>query len=237
MAPGLSASCLTLRASNRVSLNERRAATLVVHKSTKDIRKLYNKFARDYDRVEGTFDVLSGVGRRRDRWFRRARGRVLEVGAGTARTIEAYSRADLVVLTELSDKMLRRASERVNDTRIVERIRFLQCDMQLLPFADRSFDTVVSSQTLCTVTDPLRALQEMGRVCKRDGIILLSEHGLSDRHTRVNALLERYTDLSVTHLGCHPNRDPETLALAAGLHVVQVQRSLLGIFIWMELAP
>lgn len=205
--------------------------------ASSDLRRLYNRFAKDYDLVEGTFDALSGVAWLRDRWLRKARGRVLEVGAGTARTVRNYEGADQVVLSELSDRMLQRGLQRATNSPLNNRIRPMQCDMQHLPFLADSFDTVVSSQTLCTVPDPVAALREMGRVCRPDGRILLSEHGLSDQHQWVNTLLEHYTDLSVEHLGCHPNRDHVALAREAGLHIVQVQRSHLGVFIRLELAP
>jgi ubiquinone/menaquinone biosynthesis C-methylase UbiE len=50
-----------------------------------------------------------------------------------------------------------------------------------LPFEDESFDTAVSSLSLCTFPDPVRALRQMARVCRADGRILLLDHGRSDR--------------------------------------------------------
>lgn len=52
-------------------------------------------------------------------------------------------------------------------------------DAEALQFADDSFDTVISTLSTCSFYDPIKALQEMRRVCKADGKILLIEHGRS----------------------------------------------------------
>jgi ubiquinone/menaquinone biosynthesis C-methylase UbiE len=45
-----------------------------------------------------------------------------------------------------------------------------------LPFADDSFDTVISTLVLCTVSDQQRALSEVRRVLRRNGRLLFIEH-------------------------------------------------------------
>ena len=49
-----------------------------------------------------------------------------------------------------------------------------------LPYVDRSFDFAVSTWTLCTILDPVKALREVRRVLKSDGVFLFLEHGRSE---------------------------------------------------------
>lgn len=49
--------------------------------------------------------------------------------------------------------------------------RFESADVSALPFEDNSFDVVHAHQVLQHLTDPVRALQEMARVCRADGWI------------------------------------------------------------------
>jgi SAM-dependent methyltransferase len=50
---------------------------------------------------------------------------------------------------------------------------------EALPFGDRCADTVVTTFTLCTIPDPVKALREMRRVLKPGGLLLYAEHGLA----------------------------------------------------------
>jgi SAM-dependent methyltransferase len=50
---------------------------------------------------------------------------------------------------------------------------------EAIPFADESFDTVVSTYTLCSVDDPARVLRELRRILRPGGKILFLEHGAS----------------------------------------------------------
>lgn len=68
---------------------------------------------------------------------------------------------------------------------------FLMSDARFLPFADNSFDTIISFETLEHVPDPARALQDYHRVCRRHVILsvpnaekqaILAEAGLNFNH-------------------------------------------------------
>jgi ubiquinone/menaquinone biosynthesis C-methylase UbiE len=62
-----------------------------------------------------------------------------------------------------------------------------QADAAKLPFPDASFDTVTDTFSLCVIDRPLAALQEMRRVLRPGGQLLLLEHSRSD-----NPLLAGY---------------------------------------------
>jgi SAM-dependent methyltransferase len=127
-----------------------------------------------YDGLMG----CSGFDRFRAGALAAARGKVLEVGIGTGRNLEHYPAAATTITgLDPSRGMLRKLQRRlVRQTRRVDAVR---AGAEAIPFADDSFDTVVSFLTLCSVPDRARALREIRRVLRPDGQWLVFEHGLS----------------------------------------------------------
>jgi ubiquinone/menaquinone biosynthesis C-methylase UbiE len=106
-------------------------------------------------------------------------GRTLEIGAGTGLNVEHYPDAvEELVLTEPVDAMAVRLTRRAE--KLGPRDRVLAASAEELPFADDSFDTVVSTMVFCTVEDPERAVAEVRRVLKPGGQLLFIEHVRSD---------------------------------------------------------
>jgi len=116
------------------------------------------------------------------------------------------------------------------------RVEFRVADAGSLPFEDRTFDTVISSLSLCTFPEPVLALREMARVCKDGGRILLLEHGRSDRRW-VGRFQDWREDAHAKSLGCHWNREPLQLVQEAGLRVRSAKRSFFGVFHRIEATP
>lgn len=118
---------------------------------------------------------MAGMNRRRGTLLAGARGRVVEIGAGTGLNIPHYPDGiDELVLTEpepgMRGKLARRLQRHARVARIVD------APAERLPLADSSVDTVVSTLALCTVGDPERALCEIARVLRPDGQLLFIEH-------------------------------------------------------------
>lgn len=197
------------------------------------IRESYDRAAPWYDIGEALLEVL-GLRRLRRQLMGQATGRVLEVASGTGKNLRYLPRRIDWTGVDLSERMLARARRR--STERASRARVVVMDAQSLGFRDETFDTVVSSLSSCTFPDPLAALREMARVSRRDGRILLLEHGRSD-HERVAAFQDRYADRHARMLGCHWNREPLALAHAAGLQVLRSRSYFLGIFTVIEAAP
>lgn len=105
-----------------------------------------------------------------------ATGRVLEIGAGSGLNLPLYghSARDVVAL-DPCPQLLERAAKLVKSASVP--VELLQGSAEALPFESASFDTVVTTWTLCTVPDPGRALSEMRRVLRPDGWLLFVEHG------------------------------------------------------------
>jgi ubiquinone/menaquinone biosynthesis C-methylase UbiE len=197
-----------------------------------EIRQKYNQFASWYDLVEGLPELL-GVRVLRRQLLQRAAGRVLEVAVGSGKNLRHYSTFCQLTAVDLSPAMLAVARRRTDDLELD--VAFQVMDAERLAFADQCFDTVVDALTLCTYLDPVAALQEMARVCKPAGRLLL-EHGRSDR-----AWLGRWQDRRAARharrLGCQWNREPDALVHQAGLRLITAQRTFCGIFHAMESMP
>jgi SAM-dependent methyltransferase len=151
-------------------------------------------------------------------------GDVLEVGFGTGLNLTHYPSAvkRLTALDPL-DALRGRVEERIAAARFpVERVR-LSADGSL-PFASGRFDCVVTTWTLCTIRDPVPALQEMRRVLQPGGLYLFIEHGRSDapRVARWQGLLNPIQRR--IGCGCELDRPIDALVCAAGLSIEQLDR-------------
>jgi len=114
--------------------------------------------------------------------------RILDVCCGTGSVILAFHRrypGSMSVGCDFSGGMLRKAMEK----NVTGRVFFVEGDAARLPFADDSFDAVTCSHALYELKGDSRrkALLEMKRVVRPDGIVLLMEHEVPS-HPVVKAL-------------------------------------------------
>jgi ubiquinone/menaquinone biosynthesis C-methylase UbiE len=138
-----------------------------------------------------------------------ARGRTLEIGAGSGLNLPHYTQAVTeLVISEPSPHMLDQLRELLEaEPPAVGSWRLEEAGADALPFDDESFDTVVCTYVLCSVPDQAQALEEVARVLRPGGRFLYLEHV----HDRDGTLLARAQDaLALPHryvaAGCHPNR-------------------------------
>lgn len=177
--------------------------------------------ARMYDPVLWLGE-LRGMRARRARLLREARGEVLEIGAGTGLNLAHYPAGiESLTLTEPVAEMVAQLKGRVE--RSGRAARVVEAPAEQLPFADDSFDTVVSTMVLCTVEDVDRALMEIQRVLRPGGRLLFVEHLRSDseRWGRWQDRLER--PWAVFGAGCRCNQRTLEAIEASGLHLEGVQ--------------
>ena len=93
-----------------------------------------------------------------------------------------------------------------------------------LPYDDRSFDCVVSTWTLCTIPDPVKALRETRRVLKPDGVFLFLEHGRSEDE-KIAAWQNRLNPVqNIIGCGCNLNRKIDQIIAQAGLKIMTLDR-------------
>jgi ubiquinone/menaquinone biosynthesis C-methylase UbiE len=156
------------------------------------------------------------LGRERARWVPRARGVVLELGAGSARNAPFYGR-DVETLLALEPSAELRRMARRRTVAVPFRVEFLSSSAEDIPLGDGVVDCVVSTWTLCTVADPGRALAEVRRVLRADGRLIFVEHGRSP-DPAVVAWQDRLTPLwRRVAGGCRLNRPVAELLAKAGL--------------------
>ena len=136
-----------------------------------------------YDRLDESAERQFLAALRR-RLLTEARGRVLEVGAGTGRNFAHYPHPEVkeVVAVEPDPHMRRRAEARVAAAAVP--IRLTEGTAESLPVPDGSIDVIVSTLVLCSVDEPDAAIGEWRRVLRPRGSVLLIEHMRSDVPSR-----------------------------------------------------
>ncbi len=157
-----------------------------------------------------------------------AHGRVLEVGIGTGLNLPFYdrSRVKTIVGVDPALRMHRLALERSQQAGLD--VQLVGLSAEKLPVGDASFDTVVSTYTLCTIPDPVAALKEMRRVLVPGGKLLFSEHGRAPDAgvLRWQTRLQPYW--SKLAGGCQLDRDIPALLEQAGFKPEVQSRYLPG---------
>ncbi len=147
----------------------------------------------------------------------RARGRVLEIGAGTGINLKYYREDQLTSLTLTDQEIDPLVEKRARGFGIP--LQYLDADVEKLKFPDASFDTVVFTLVFCSVLRPEEGFREIFRVLKPGGQLLFIEHVLS-RHRGLASLQHRLTPGWRRIAGnCHLNRETEAAICGAGFKI------------------
>jgi ubiquinone/menaquinone biosynthesis C-methylase UbiE len=133
-------------------------------------------------------------------------GEVLEIGFGTGLNLSYYPpQIQKLVTVDPNPGMNRRAKKRIEASNIIVENRVLSGED--LPFDDESFDSVVSTWTLCSIPNVERAIAQIYRVLKPKGKFFFIEHGLSNE-PNIRVWQNRLTPIQkVIADGCHLNRN------------------------------
>ncbi len=138
------------------------------------MRKAYDKWAPIYDLV---YDGLTAPARRAAVSAALTNGRrILEVGVGTGLSLRDYPRETEVYGVDLSYAMLTRAREKIERRRLKHVKLIAAMDACRLGFQEESFDAVVAQFVITLVPKPEAALDEMARVLRPGGEIILANH-------------------------------------------------------------
>jgi ubiquinone/menaquinone biosynthesis C-methylase UbiE len=148
-------------------------------------------------------------------------GHVIEVGFGSGLNVPHYPSTVISVdAVDPSDVAWRLASDRVSAShaRVVRTGR----DGASLPYDDASFDSALSTWTMCTIPDIEAALAELSRVLKPEALLCFVEHGLAP-DLDVQAWQRRLQPFQKRMAGgCHLTRPVVELIVAAGFDITDV---------------
>ncbi len=180
-----------------------------------------------YDRVIESFNCL-GLARLRQQLVGELCGEILEVGVGTGLTLPYYGPNALVTGIEPEPRLLSGAAPRAR----ARGFALQRARAEALPFADASFDAVVSTLVFCSIPDNALAgtLAEVRRVLRPGGRFLQVEHTRSG-HRSLDLLLDMVAPLWLRASGgCHVNRDTVGLLVASGWQIERHERHVGGLY-------
>ena len=178
-----------------------------------------NKIAKRYNRIAGIYDMLEApMEKLFSKWRRKmlkgASGKTLEVGIGTGKNIPHYPKDVELTGIDFSPKMVEIARRK---TKTSDNVKIVEMDAENMDFSDDSFDTVVTSCVFCSVPNPVKGLQEIRRVCKNGGRVLMLEHVRSEKKG-VGQLMDAFNFIPVHIYGANINRRTYENLLKAGFN-------------------
>ena len=148
-------------------------------------------------------------------------GEVLEIGFGSGLNIPYYP-AGLQRVQAVDPAAAGRKLAAGRAAASAVPIEYIGSDATALPVADASVDHVLSTWTLCTIPDAMRALAEVRRVLRPGGAFRFVEHGMAP-DPGVARLQQRLTPLQRRAFGgCHLDRRIDQLVAAAGLELTRL---------------
>ena len=164
------------------------------------VEEAYAKWAPVYDLV---FGAVFEAGRTTAiKAAEEIGGRILEFGVGTGIALPNYRRTNRLVGVDISEPMLKKARERVVKERLDHVEGLCLMDGAHMGFADESFDVVIAQFVITVVPHPDETLDEMARVLKPGGEIILVNHLGAEGGPR--ASFERWFARRARKLGWRP---------------------------------
>src|SRR3989338_977712 len=148
---------------------------------------------------------------------------VLEVGVGTGLSLPHY-RSDIHITgTDLSIEMLQKAKERVNELQLANRVQLLEMDAEKMAFPDHHFDGIMALYVASVVSNVQQFLEEINRVCKPGGDIIIVNHFASE-HTLIKTLEKKLSRLQ-GWLGFHSHLPLSAVSSFPAFELIDLQRT------------
>lgn len=186
----------------------------------KKIERVYTSYAGVYDQIfgkvfhEGRESAIRNLNVQPGE-------RILEVGVGTGLALPMYPRHCRIVGIDLSEGMLSKAKERAEAHQLTH-VELLRMDAGAMDFDDDSFDTVVAAYVVTAVPDYRKVVNEMIRVCRPGGRIIMLNH--FSNGNKIIAAVEKVISPITKHLGWRTDLSLNTVLEGTTLHVARKQK-------------
>jgi ubiquinone/menaquinone biosynthesis C-methylase UbiE len=193
-----------------------------------ELERRRRQYAREAPRYDRQADLAERwlLGSEHRGWAcSRATGETLEVALGTGLNLPEYPTDVRLTGLDLTPEMLALARRRALDEGVP--VALCEGDVQAMPFADATFDTVVCTWAMCSVPDERAAILEMKRVLRSRGLLILVDHIRSS--VAPIYWLQRLMELAPTRNEDELTRRPLEHVVAAGFTIEARDRSRAGV--------
>lgn len=186
----------------------------------KKIERVYTSYAGVYDQIfgkvfhEGRESAIRNLNVQPDE-------HILEVGVGTGLALPMYPRHCRIVGIDLSEGMLAKAKERAETHRLAH-VQLHRMDAGAMEFDDDSFDTVVAAYVVTAVPDYRKVVNEMIRVCRPGGRIIMLNH--FSNGNKLIAAVEKVISPLTKHLGWRTDLSLSTVLEGTSLQVARKEK-------------
>jgi phosphatidylethanolamine/phosphatidyl-N-methylethanolamine N-methyltransferase len=183
------------------------------------VERVYTSYAGIYDKIfgkvfhEGRESAVRNLNAQPDE-------RILEVGVGTGLALPMYPRHCQIVAIDFSEGMLEIARKRTTEHRM-EHVRLHRMDAAEMNFEDNSFDTVVAAYVVTAVPDYRKVINEMIRVCRPGGRIIMLNH--FSNGNKMIAAVEKVISPLTKHLGWRTDLSLNAVLEGTSLQVARQQ--------------
>ena len=114
---------------------------------------------------------------------------VLECACGTGMLTKIVApKSKSIIATDFSSKMLKKAKKKCKKFNNVE---FMNANIMKLDFDDNSFDIVIAANVIHLLDDPIKAINELDRVCKENGKIIIPTYMNKDEKGNTSGFAKR----------------------------------------------
>ncbi|CAI4874063.1 CLL_collapsed_G0011460.mRNA.1.CDS.1 [Saccharomyces cerevisiae] len=210
----------------------------------RDTTNFYQEKANEYDKAINMEERVIFLGKRRKWLMKHCQGDVLEVSCGTGRNIKYLdmSRINSITFLDSSENMMEITHKKFREKfPKYKKVAFVVGKAEnLVDLAEKGkpslenekenqvkYDTIVEAFGLCSHEDPVKALNNFGKLLKPDGRIILLEHGRG-QYDFINKILDNRAERRLNTWGCRWNLDLGEVLDDSDLELVEEKRTHLG---------